>query len=170
MSRRKKVEEALESSAEALASSDAAAYARRLVEDAELRATLGRGLDASRSAYERVAKARKPAKLLDDKKLQSDVQEALEAFRDAAVGVTAGAKATRRKGKRFGRKLMILGLGGGLALVASEDLRKKVLDTLFGAEEEFQYTPPAAPTEASAAAPPPPAEAPAEAPAPDGAA
>lgn len=144
MSRRKKVEEALESSAEAIASSDAAAYAKRLVEDAELRATLGRGLDASRRAYERVAKARKPAKLLDDKKLQADVQEALEAFRDAAVGVTAGAKATtRKKGLRLGRKLMILGVGGAVAMVASEDLRKKVLDTLFGAEEEFQYTPPA---------------------------
>ena len=166
MSRRKKVEEALESSAEAIASSDAAAYARRLVEDAELRAQLGRGLDASRRAYERVAKAKKPAKLLDDKRLQSDVQEALEAFRDAAVGVTAGAKSSGRKAKRRGRKLMIVIVGGGVALVASEDLRKKVLDTLFGAEEEFEYTPPAPPPE-------PPAEpepAPAEAPAGDGAA
>jgi hypothetical protein len=166
MSRRKKVEEVLESGAEAIASSDAAAYARRLVEDAELRAQLGRGLDASRRAYERIAKAKKPAKLLDDKRLQSDVQEALEAFRDAAVGVTAGAKATARRGKRRGRKLMIVVVGGAVALVASEDLRKKVLDTLFGAEEEFEYTPPAP-------APAPPAEpapAPTEAPAGDGAA
>jgi hypothetical protein len=166
MSRRKQVEEVLESSAEAIASSDAAAYARRLVEDAELRAQLGRGLDASRRAYERVAKAKKPAKLLDDKRLQSDVQEALEAFRDAAVGVTAGAKASGRKAKRRGRKLMIVIVGGGVALVASEDLRKKVLDTLFGAEEEFEYTPPAPPPEPPAE----PAPAPAEAPAGDGAA
>jgi len=125
MSRRKKVEEALESSAEAIASSDAAAYARRLVEDAELRAQLGHGLDASRRAYERVAKAKKPGKLLDDKRLQSDVQEALEAFRDAAVGVTAGAKSGGRKAKRRGRKLMIVFVGAGVALVASEDLRKR---------------------------------------------
>jgi hypothetical protein len=166
MSRRKKVEEALESSAEAIASSDAAAYARRLVEDAELRAQLGRGLDASRRAYERVAKAKKPAKLLDDRRLQSDVQEALEAFRDAAVGVTAGAKSGGRKAKRRGRKLMIVIVGAGVALVASEDLRKKVLDTLFGAEEEFEYTPPAPPPEPPAE----PAPAPAEAPAGDGAA
>ena len=166
MSRRKKVEEALESSAEAIASSDAAAYARRLVEDAELRAQLGHGLDASRRAYERVAKAKKPGKLLDDKRLQSDVQEALEAFRDAAVGVTAGAKSGGRKAKRRGRKLMIVIVGAGVALVASEDLRKKVLDTLFGAEEEFEYTPPAPPPEPAAE----PAPAPAEAPAGDGAA
>ena len=38
---------------------------------------------------------------------------------------------------------MIIGLGAGLALVGSEKLRSKVLDTLFGAEEEFEYTPPA---------------------------
>ena len=27
-----------------------------------------------------------------------------------------------------------------IALAVSEDLRKKVLDALFGAEEEFEYT------------------------------
>ena len=31
-------------------------------------------------------------------------------------------------------------VGAGVALVASEGLRKKVLDALFGAEEEFEYT------------------------------
>ena len=40
---------------------------------------------------------------------------------------------------------------------ASEKLRSKVLDTLFGAEEEFEYTPPAtapsAPSAPVAAAP-----------------
>ena len=41
-------------------------------------------------------------------------------------------------------------VGGGLALAISEDLRKKVLDALFGAEEEFEYTS----TTAPAATPP----------------
>jgi hypothetical protein len=41
---------------------------------------------------------------------------------------------------------MVLGLGAGLALVGSEKLRSKVLDALFGAEEEFEYTPPATST------------------------
>jgi hypothetical protein len=31
-------------------------------------------------------------------------------------------------------------VGAGLALALSEDLRKKALDALFGAEEEFEYT------------------------------
>jgi hypothetical protein len=33
-----------------------------------------------------------------------------------------------------------------LAFVLSEGLRKKALDTLFGAEEEFEYTSPTTPT------------------------
>jgi hypothetical protein len=44
-----------------------------------------------------------------------------------------------RKGG-FGRLLLLGIVGGGLALAFSEGLRKKVLDALFGAEEEFEYT------------------------------
>ena len=35
---------------------------------------------------------------------------------------------------------MIALIGAVLALVLSEDLRKAVLDRLFGAEEEFEYS------------------------------
>jgi hypothetical protein len=48
---------------------------------------------------------------------------------------------------------MLLAIGGGLALAGSEQLRSKVLDTLFGKEEEFQYTPPTTTTPASPATP-----------------
>jgi hypothetical protein len=36
--------------------------------------------------------------------------------------------------------LLVAVVGAGLALALSEGLRKKVLDALFGAEEEFEYT------------------------------
>jgi hypothetical protein len=49
--------------------------------------------------------------------------------------------------------LLIAAIGGGLALVGSEKLRSKVLDTLFGAEEEFEYSPPPPPTPSEPAAP-----------------
>ena len=39
-------------------------------------------------------------------------------------------------------------VGAGLALALSEDLRKKLLDALFGAEEEFEYTSTTAPAAA----------------------
>jgi hypothetical protein len=154
---RKKAKETLEEAAEAVGSSEAADYLRRLVDDANLRETLDRAVDASRRASERLGKARKPGKLLDDKKLQADIQEAIDAFRNAATGLAEAPGKTARKGRRLGRKLVIVGLGGALALVASEDLRSKVLDTLFGAEEEFEYTPPApAPTPTPTPTPTPP--------------
>lgn len=57
------------------------------------------------------------------------------------------SKESKPKKKRRVRslfRLMCLGvIGGGVALAVSEDLRNKALDKLFGAEEEFQYTPPA---------------------------
>jgi hypothetical protein len=146
---RKKAKEVVEDGGGTAGNGEAGAFAKRLIEDTDMRETIGRALESSRRAYERVSGAKKPSKLLDDKKLQADVQEALEAFRDAASGLTAVARENQRKGRRLGRKLMILGLGGGLALAGSEQLRSKVLDTLFGAEEEFEYTPPAP------AAPPP---------------
>ena len=35
---------------------------------------------------------------------------------------------------------MVLVVGGVAAIALNEGLRKKVLDALFGAEEEFEYT------------------------------
>jgi hypothetical protein len=54
-------------------------------------------------------------------------------------------KPKRKKKKRRLRKLLFLTIvGGGVALARSESLRSKVLDQLFGAEKEFNYSPPAA--------------------------
>jgi hypothetical protein len=52
----------------------------------------------------------------------------------------------KRKRKRHPlRKLIFLSIvGGGVALVVSPSLRSKLLDKLFGAENEFQYSPPPA--------------------------
>jgi hypothetical protein len=43
-------------------------------------------------------------------------------------------------------------VGAILALVISEDLRKALLDKVFGAEEEFEYTSTTTPAPAPAAA------------------
>jgi hypothetical protein len=122
---------------------EAGAFVKRLIEDAELRDAVGRAIESSRTAYERLAKARKPHKLVDDEKLHEQVQAAMDALREAAAGLGEAPREQARKGRRFGRKIFILVLGGGLALAGSEELRSKVLDKLFGAEEEFEYTPPA---------------------------
>ena len=40
----------------------------------------------------------------------------------------------------LGRTLLLLTIAAILALALSEDLRSKVLDMMFGAEEEFDYS------------------------------
>ena len=112
-------------------------YVQRLVEDDELRDNLRTAYDSARKAYERIANGKGPAKaILDDKKTQKELREAATSLRDAADSLR-GAK--KKKKSRKGRVLLIL-VGAGLALALSEGLRKKVLDALFGAEEEFEYT------------------------------
>ena len=60
-------------------------------------------------------------------------------FEAAHVAIDSLRGSKKKKGG-LGRKLLILAVGAGVALALSEGLRKKVLDTLFGAEEEFEYT------------------------------
>jgi hypothetical protein len=118
-------------------------YIRRIVSDAQLRDNVKTAYESSRSAYTRLTNGKAPTKaLLEDKKLQRDIQHAVEALRDATVALTEAPKKKVKKSRGIGRKLMILTLGFGLALAGSEKLRTKVLDAVFGKEEEFQYTPP----------------------------
>ena len=61
------------------------------------------------------------------------------------MGKRNEAEEKPKKKKKRGRKLLfLLMIGGAGALVLSEDVRNKALDALFGSEEEFQYSPPAA--------------------------
>jgi hypothetical protein len=85
------------------------------------------------------------------KKAAAEV-ERLQAELAKAKDAVAGGSGKKGKKKKKGRKKLLLVLIVGGALVASEDLRSKLLDALFGAEEEFQYTPPAPAGEGPAAA------------------
>ena len=130
-------------------------YVKRLLEDEELRANLYQALEAGRSAYARLTNGKSPTKVaFDDKRFQRDVQKAAASARDASIALREGPK-RRRRGRGLFRLLLLALVGGGVAVGASEPLRKRVLDLLFGAEEEFEYTsttttppppPPAAPS------------------------
>jgi hypothetical protein len=146
MSRRKQAATVPEGAA---ALSEANTYIKRLVEDAELREAVGRAIEASRHVLERVSGAKKPSKLLDDETLRAEALEAVEAVRTVVLSLAATKKRGRKRGGP--RLLLLAGIGGGgIALVASEGLRSKVLDALFGAEEEFEYSPPPPPESADA--------------------
>jgi hypothetical protein len=114
-------------------------YVRRLIEDQELRDSLRNAFEAARGAYGRATgNGKGPVKAVtSDKKVQKDLREAAESLREASEQLRAPRK---RKKSKLGR-LILLGLvGAAIALVLSEDARKTVMDTLFGAEEEFEYT------------------------------
>ncbi len=122
-------------------------YIQRLIEDAVLRDNIRTAIDSSKSAFGRVSTSKSPQKaILEDRKLQNEVRAAAEAVREAAMALQDAPKhpsGQKKKGLRLGRKLLFLMVAAIAALAASESLRSKVLDLLFGAEEEFQYTPPA---------------------------
>ncbi len=127
-------------------------YLQRLLEDDELRGSLITAYGAARSAYGRMSNG-KPATqaLFEDKKLQRELKEAADALRNASSSLREQPKKARRKGG-IGRSLLLLAVAGVLAVALSESLRSKVLDLLFGAEEEFDYSSTTAPAEAAPAA------------------
>ena len=123
-------------------------YVRRLVEDEELRDSIRDAFDASKTAYGRVQKQKHPAKaVLDDKRTQRELREAAESLRAASDRL----RGKKDSGSTLGKLLIVAVVGAVAALVLSEDIRKAVLDRLFGAEEEFEYTSTSAPSNGGAA-------------------
>lgn len=68
-----------------------------------------------------------------------DKDQAMEASRNGSMA-DADEAAEESSGGGVGRLLFLLLLAGILAMVLSKDVRSKVLDLLFGSEEEFDYS------------------------------
>jgi hypothetical protein len=115
-------------------------YVQRLIEDEELRDNLRDAFEAARGAYSRATGNGKGAvkAVTSDKKVQKDLRSAAESLREASEALKAPRR--RRKKRRLGRLILFGLIAAGLALIFSEDARRSVLDALFGAEEEFEYT------------------------------
>jgi hypothetical protein len=113
-------------------------YVGRLIEDEELRDSLKKAFDAAKGAYGRATSNGSTVKAVtSDKKVQRDLKVAAENLRDASEAFRAPKK---RKKSKLGRIILLGLVGAAVALILSEDARKTVLDALFGAEEEFEYT------------------------------
>jgi hypothetical protein len=123
-------------------------YLRRLIEDEDLRESVKDAFEAARDAYERLsANGSVVDTAIDDKKVHKDLKVAAENLRDASNRIRG-----KKESHTFGRLLLIAFVGAVLALIISEDLRKALLDKVFGAEEEFEYTSTTTPSPAPAAA------------------
>ena len=122
-------------------------YVRRVIEDGELRNSVKEAYEAARHAYQRMSNGKGPVRAVtEDKKVQRDLRSAAESLREASNRLRG-----RTKKRRWGRLFVIAVLGAVLAIALSEDLRKAVLDRLFGAEEEFEYSSQTTPTPEPAA-------------------
>jgi hypothetical protein len=111
-------------------------YVQRFVEDPELRDNVRDAIEHARVAYKRMSNGKKPAKaLMEDRKLQKELREAADSLKEA------GDSLRGKKRKRRGRKLLLLVMIGAVAfIVLNEGARKALMDRIFGAEEEFEYT------------------------------
>jgi uncharacterized protein (UPF0147 family) len=113
-------------------------YVQRLIEDDELRENLRDAFESAKGAYGRATGNGKGTvkAVTSDKKVQKEMRKAAENLQEASERLR---KPPKRK-SRLGRLILLAVAAAVLALIISEDARKTVLDALFGAEEEFEYT------------------------------
>lgn len=121
-------------------------YVKRLLDDQDLRSSLADAYAAARNAYTRLGNGKGATHaLFEDAKLQRELLDAANALREASSSLMEPAPKPARRRRRGRRTLGLILVGAALALILSADLRSKVLDMLFGAEEEFDYTTTTAP-------------------------
>jgi hypothetical protein len=143
----KRARKSAQKASEAATSLRSNPYVQRLIEDEDLRDNIREAVEAARDAYARIANGKGPAKaIMEDKKVHKDMRKAAESLREASDQLRG-----KRRKSRLGRLILIALIGAAIAIVLSEDIRKALLDKLFGAEEEFEYASTTSPTPETAA-------------------
>ena len=130
----KRAKQSARKAGEAASSLRSNPYVQRLIEDEDLRDNIREAVEAARDAYTRIANGKGPAAIMEDKKVQKDLRHAAESLREASEQLRG-----KRRKSRLGRIILIALIGAIIAVLLSEDIRKALLDRLFGAEEEFEY-------------------------------
>jgi hypothetical protein len=121
-------------------------YLRRIAEDPKVRENARVAYESARDAFDRISAADNPAAaILDDDKVRRSIKKASDAALEARDRVIAPPRKSH-----LARNILILTAGAALAVVVSVGLRDKILDLVFGAEEEFDYVPTTAPPTSAA--------------------
>lgn len=145
MSKKKKAAAAGATAVESVHAVKSNPYVQKVTSDSDLHDNVRVAYESARHAYERLASGKTPPKaFLDDKKLHAELATAANALKDVGNALREAPKKQKKSGG-LGRKLLVLVVGAGVAIAVSSDVRNKVLDLLFGAEEEFDYTSTTAP-------------------------
>lgn len=128
--------------AEASAQAKENPYLHKILEDEELRDNALAALASVRSAFDRASDKGwdNKADLIHDKKLRKELKKAADGLKQTKEDITAAGGKSAKKRHPLRKLVAIAIIGGVIAVVVNEDIRKTVLDTLFGAEEEFEYT------------------------------
>lgn len=115
-------------------------YVHKVLEDKEFRENALAALQSVKAAFDEAKEKGfdDPAGLVQDKKIKKHIKSAADGITDTRSELLDAGKKKKRKPLR--KLLAIAVIGGVVAFVVSEDVRKSVLDALFGAEEEFEYT------------------------------
>ena len=122
-------------------------YLRRIAEDPKVRENARVAYQSAREAFDRISAADNPAAaILDDAKVRRSIKRASDAALEARDRVVSPPKS------HLVRNLLIIVAGAALAVAVSAALRDRILDLVFGAEEEFDYVPTTAPPAATATA------------------
>jgi len=130
-------------------------YLRRIAEDPKVRENARVAYESAREAFDRISAADNPAAaILDDAKVRRSIKRASDAALEARDRVVSPPRKSH-----LVRNLLILTAGAALAVAVSAGLRDKILDLVFGAEEEFDYVPTTAPPPSAATVSEPPAAA-----------
>jgi hypothetical protein len=121
-------------------------YLRRIAEDPKVRENARVAYESARDAFDRISAADNPAAaILDDDKVRRSIKKSSDAALEARDRVIAPPRKSH-----LVRNLLILTAGAALAVAVSAGLRDKILDLVFGAEEEFDYVPTTAPPTSAA--------------------
>lgn len=133
-------------------------FVRRMIEDPEFRNALNEAVGSAKVILGKVHTTKGGAKaLVDDRKVQRELAETLEKLHEATQSLARETAAVvEKKRKHRARRVIVLFTAGtAVSFAACPWLRNKALDRLFGAEEEFQYSPPPASPAPSTDAPAP---------------
>ncbi len=138
MSRSRRAGQVSDKAADAYQQARQNEYVQRLLTDEELHDTLKEAYGAAKTAYGRISgNGDGPVKAVtSDRKVQRDLRNAAESLKEA----TEQFRAPKKKGHGFRNFVVLAAVAGGVTLAVSEGARKAVLDKVFGAEEEFEYT------------------------------
>jgi len=120
-------------------------YVQKLIEDDDLRENLREAYESARDAYERAVDGKGAKNVLEDHRIHGDLSNAAQSLRSASEALRVTEAKGSDSGGSFGKILVVAVVGAIVALVASEGLRKTILDQLFGAEEDFEYVSSTAP-------------------------